>query len=177
MQTAPIAGAAAPFTEADLQQKSETNKPVDEKITNGYTTPGKPPETVIEPAAEPKAKAKAKATKSANSKPKAKAAKSAEKKTPKPKAASKAKRILVFGKPATAVIRRLGKNGYKFPEIAAGLKALGVEVANATVRVFLSAGRHGQRGEPAHLSREELSEFKAKAKEVLEAKTAEVVAK
>lgn len=154
--TDPTAGAAAPFTKADIQPNS---KPVDEEVTNGYTTPPVKTETPAKPADKPASKSKAK--------PKVKATKSTEKKASKPKAAGKSKRILVFGdKPVTSVIRRLGKNGFKFPEIKAGLAALGAHPSDASIRVFLSAGRHGQRGEPAHLTREELQEFKAKAKEV-----------
>lgn len=66
----------------------------------------------------------------------------------------------VFGKPVTAVIRALGKAGFSFKETTAALEGLSVKPSPNTVRIFLSAGKSGQRGAPAELTGEQLGELK-----------------
>ena len=63
------------------------------------------------------------------------------------------KRATIFGYPATAVIRWMGKEGWDFEEAAIAIQSLtGKKVADATVRAALGHGRRGQRGEPAKLT-------------------------
>lgn len=64
-----------------------------------------------------------------------------------------AKRFKILGHPATAVIRWLGKEGYSFPETMKLLGKLGVDLAESTVKIQLKAGKNGERGEPASISK------------------------
>jgi hypothetical protein len=68
----------------------------------------------------------------------------------------------VFGYPATAVIRWMGKNEWTFSESRAALNGLGnVEVSDATIRTQLRAGRKGERGPAAPLTDAEAQELAA----------------
>lgn len=56
------------------------------------------------------------------------------------------------GQPVTAVIRWLGKEGWSFDQAKAALVGVGLNPADGTIRAQLTAGKKGQRGEPARLS-------------------------
>lgn len=82
-----------------------------------------------------------------------------------------AKRVItrgeLFGYSITAVLRALGKVGWKFKETRDALNNLSLNgIADATIRAQLFAGRHGTRGEPAPLSKKNLSMIKSAAKAV-----------
>jgi len=62
------------------------------------------------------------------------------------------KRDKVFGFPATAVLRWMGKEGWSKAEARKALDSLGAEVADATIAAQLRAGATGERGPPAALS-------------------------
>jgi hypothetical protein len=61
----------------------------------------------------------------------------------------------------TAVLRALGKAGWKFEETRTALAALGLTPADGTIRAQLLAGRQGTRGEPANLSQKTLAQLEA----------------
>jgi hypothetical protein len=94
--------------------------------------------------------------------------KSTSKKTTKTKVKTGAQKV--FDHAITAVIRRLGKEGLSFKGIKAALKAAGAKVGGttgvkeSTIRTQMTAGRNGQRGEPAKLARDQLKKCKAAAK-------------
>ena len=67
----------------------------------------------------------------------------------------------VFGYTATAVCRALGKHGFKTADVRGIMKAKRVPINDTTVSIQTRAGVNGQRGEPAPLTREQISELKA----------------
>lgn len=58
----------------------------------------------------------------------------------------------LFGYPVTAVLRWMGANGWSVTDAATALANLNIEVALATIRCQVAAGKKGQRGEPAAIS-------------------------
>lgn len=66
-------------------------------------------------------------------------------------------RNILFGHATTAVIRWMGKQNWKFKDVRESLNRMGVQVAEATIRAQLLAGRKGQRGEPAELTAEQIA--------------------
>lgn len=68
----------------------------------------------------------------------------------------------LFNKQPTEVIRWMGKNGWTAKEASMVLKNLGVDVAEATVKTQLAAGKKGQRGAPADLTLEQIDYFETK---------------
>lgn len=67
----------------------------------------------------------------------------------------------LFGHSVTAVIRLMGKQDWEFGEVKHALKAKGIQVADATIRAQLLAGRKGTRGEPATLEAKEIKELES----------------
>jgi len=67
----------------------------------------------------------------------------------------------VFGFAPTAVIRRCGREHIEFQTIRAFLAKAGIAVADATIRAQQSAGRLGERGEPAPLTDGQLAEIRS----------------
>lgn len=57
-----------------------------------------------------------------------------------------------FTEPPTAIVRWMGREGFSFQEAKRALNQAGLEVADATIRAQLQAGRTGKRGEPAKLN-------------------------
>lgn len=70
-----------------------------------------------------------------------------------PSVSEPGKRQTLEGFALTAVLRTLGRDGWKFDEAKVALKALGLTPADGTIRAQLLAGRQGTRGEPANLSK------------------------
>lgn len=60
-----------------------------------------------------------------------------------------AARQTLFGYAITAVLRWMGKERWDFTQASAALEAQGVQIAPATIRAQLLAGRQGKRGDPA----------------------------
>ena len=70
-------------------------------------------------------------------------------------------RIDCLGYPVTAVCRRLGKEGFSVAQVRAALiDNMGLSVNPATVMIQVNAGRKGQRGEPAAMTKKELAALK-----------------
>lgn len=67
----------------------------------------------------------------------------------------------LFGKPITAVLRRMGKEGISTAHARAIMKAMKVKVSDITVSIQISAGRNKDktRGVPADLSAAQLAEL------------------
>lgn len=61
----------------------------------------------------------------------------------------------LFGYHPTAVIRWMGAAGWKFSDAKAALEHLEFSPADATIRTQLAAGKRGERGAPAKLSKEQ----------------------
>ncbi len=83
-----------------------------------------------------------------------------------PTASSKANRFQVYGLSVTSVLRAMGKvGGFSSNGALAALEALGAEgLSITTVRIQLLAGKNGQRGEPAQLTKKQLAELTKLAK-------------
>jgi len=77
-----------------------------------------------------------------------------------PKAKEATGRFLLFDQPVTAVLRALGKAGCTFEQVRPVLTKKKCDVADATIRIQLTAGKKGERGEPAKLSKVQIAEFK-----------------
>lgn len=79
---------------------------------------------------------------------------------------SKANRFTVYGLAVTAVLRAMGKAGdFSSKGAFAALECLGASgMSMTTVRIQLLAGKNGQRGEPAQLSKKQLAELTKLAK-------------
>ncbi len=60
----------------------------------------------------------------------------------------------LFGRPVTAVLRRLGKEGVSTAHVRDIMKAKGVKVSDTTVSIQVNAGRNkdADRGKPADLT-------------------------
>lgn len=69
---------------------------------------------------------------------------------------------LIYGHAVTAVLRKLGSEAWTFSEAREAMDRNHILVADATIRAQLSAGRQGQRGEPAPLTEEQLTELAGK---------------
>lgn len=77
-----------------------------------------------------------------------------------PKETRKVCRAMLFGHSITAVIRRLGKEGWEYDDVyfLCGQTEVGAkELAPTTIRIQLAAGKKGERGEPAPLTSEQLA--------------------
>lgn len=74
------------------------------------------------------------------------------------------KRIDLFGFPVSAVLKWCGKQGWDFAKAKKAMASLKVTVADGTVNTFICAGRSGQRGEPAALSKEQIAALNDAAK-------------
>lgn len=69
----------------------------------------------------------------------------------------KAKRTTIFGHSVTAVLRRLGLEGWEKEEAQDAIEAIsGFRPAYVTVQTQFTAALRGERGEPASLSKKEL---------------------
>jgi len=67
----------------------------------------------------------------------------------------------IFGHTVSAIIRWMGKNGWKFSEAQRVLEERGLtDVAEGTIRTYLQAGKQGLRGAPAELTPEQAHELK-----------------
>ena len=76
--------------------------------------------------------------------------------TKKVKKEAKAERSLVFDKYAgTAVVRWMGAKGWDFDIAKRVCAKMMPNIAEATIRIQLNAGKNGLRGEPAGLNRDE----------------------
>jgi hypothetical protein len=74
-------------------------------------------------------------------------------------------RAQVCGYPATAVLRWMGLNGWKYADARAALNASGAAgISDITIRIQLLAGKKGERGEPAAINKSEAKELAAAAK-------------
>ena len=73
-----------------------------------------------------------------------------------PQSSRTPKHTELFGYSITAVIRWMGKNGWKLEEARKALGRLEIHCADATVKTQLSAGSQGTRGEPAPLTSDEI---------------------
>lgn len=69
----------------------------------------------------------------------------------------------LLGHSATAVVRWMGKHHWGYDRAKAALDHFKVGVAEATVRIQLTAGRRGQRGDPAPLTKEQAAELEKAA--------------
>jgi len=74
--------------------------------------------------------------------------------------APKVKVKKLWGFPATAIIRWMGKEEFKFPEAKQVCATLNLDVADATIRAQLSAGKKGERGDPAKLNQTQIDKIK-----------------
>ena len=75
----------------------------------------------------------------------------------------------IFGYTVSAIIRWMGKNGWKFQEAQRVLEQRGLtDVAEGTIRTYLQAGKQGLRGAPAELTYEQEQELKYGASEGME---------
>lgn len=74
----------------------------------------------------------------------------------------------VMGFAVTSVMRRLGKEGCSVAHVLAILKANKVTPSKATANIQVNAGKKGQRGEPAPLTKDQVAELKAMAPEPAE---------
>ncbi len=80
-------------------------------------------------------------------------------------------RAFIFGHPVTAVIRWMGKAGWKQAEakaVVADILGEG-EIADGTVAAQLGAGRNGQRGDPANLTEEQVEQLNDKVEAIRKA--------
>ena len=68
-------------------------------------------------------------------------------------------RVSIFGHPATAVVRWMGKHGWTFDKARKALDKLGAKIADTTIRIQLKAGANGERGEPANISKAEAKQL------------------
>lgn len=87
--------------------------------------------------------------------------------TPKPSysGAKEVKKLdKLFGYPPTAVLRWMGKAGWKVDAAHKAITALGITVARPTVIAQISAGKKGQRGAPAELTESQVSQLTEAAK-------------
>lgn len=66
------------------------------------------------------------------------------------------KRYDLLGFPVTAVMRRLGKEGWDLDRVKRALAAMGVACSDSTTSIQVRAGAKGDRGEPAALTKEQL---------------------
>ena len=73
-------------------------------------------------------------------------------------------RIEFLGHAVTAVLRRLGKEGVSSADAIKIMKKSKVAVADTTVRIQISAGATGQRGDPAAITGKQVKELKASVK-------------
>ena len=74
-------------------------------------------------------------------------------------------RAQVCGYPATAVLRWMGLNGWKYVDARAALNASGAAgISDVTIRIQLLAGKKGERGEPAAINKSQAKELEAAAK-------------
>lgn len=75
---------------------------------------------------------------------------------------SEGKRTKIFGYPATAIVRWMGKRGWNFKQAQKVLGKLGVDIAPNTIKIQLRAGSVGDksRGEPATLEKSQRIELK-----------------
>ena len=71
----------------------------------------------------------------------------------------------VMGFAVTSVMRRLGKEGCSTAHVIAILKANKITPSPATASIQVSAGKKGERGEPAPLTKEQVAELIASATE------------
>ena len=69
------------------------------------------------------------------------------------------KRKKLFGYNATAILRWMGKDEWTMEDAKKACKALGLDVADGTITAQLAAGRKGTRGEPAPLTKKQISEL------------------
>lgn len=74
-------------------------------------------------------------------------------------------RISFLGHPVTAAIRWMGKDGFSFAEARKVCTEFGVEVADATIRAQLLAGKNGQRGPAAELTQDQVDKVYAAMEE------------
>lgn len=61
-------------------------------------------------------------------------------------------RTKMWGIPITSIIRWMGTEGWSFAKAKQVVKGLDMDVADATIRAQLGAGKRGSRGEPARLT-------------------------
>ncbi len=66
----------------------------------------------------------------------------------------------LYGHSVTAVIRWMGKNGFNFKQCKEALDSHSLQIAEATIRAQLLAGRNGTRGEPAELSDKQIKQLR-----------------
>ncbi len=73
-------------------------------------------------------------------------------------------RAMVMNYPVTAVLRRLGKEGFDFAKARKAINAFDAGgISDTTVRIQIAAGRKGQRGEPAPLTKDQIKELASAA--------------
>ena len=84
-------------------------------------------------------------------------------KTPKAKTTTKPVRRFVFGFSVSAVARALGRAGMKPADAVEAIHRYQPDASPLAVKTFIHAGKHGQRGKPASLSKKQLKELTALA--------------
>ncbi len=73
-------------------------------------------------------------------------------------------RAQIFGYPVTAVLRWMGVEGWSFADARAAINAFGAGgISDTTIRIQLPAGRKGDRGAPAPITKQQAAELKAAA--------------
>lgn len=73
------------------------------------------------------------------------------------------KRAELYGHSITAVLRWMGKEKWSFEDAKAAMLRKGIQLADATFRAQLLAGRKGERGEPANLTKEQEADLRGEA--------------
>jgi len=74
-------------------------------------------------------------------------------------------RVTLFEQSVTAVLRFMGLNDWVFDDARLALNTLGAsEISDTTIRIQLRAGKKGERGEPAKLTKSQIASLKKAAK-------------
>lgn len=73
----------------------------------------------------------------------------------------------IFGHPATKVYMTMGALGFSFEQAMTVIGRFGVQTTEASVRTFLRAGAKGERGGPAKLTDDQISQLKQIAASVV----------
>lgn len=147
---------AGKFAISGLKQASASLDGVEGELTYGAIT-GKGKDSKFTPMADGKvdfAKVAEAMAKAEEPKP------AKEKKVRQPKEPSLGGCGGLFGFSVTAVCRALGKAGFETADVRAIMAAKNVPIADATVGIQVNAGRNGQRGDPASLTKEQLNELR-----------------
>jgi hypothetical protein len=83
-----------------------------------------------------------------------------KKKKRKPATTGSTQRIKIFDHPVTAVLRWMGKHNWNVKDAMHVVQKLGAKVAKSTCNIQVKAGKTGDRGAPAKLTRDQIKQLK-----------------